>query len=97
MKKTFAVIAVMMAAVMAVIFFGCGKKDEGNYFEEFPTYVEGAEIETIDIDQNPTAKIEFETAMPPSLWACSRSTTFMRTVLLLMNSARRWRTSARLM
>ena len=59
MKKTFAVIAVMLAAVMAVTFFGCGKKDNENYFEEFPTYVEGGEIETIEIDQNPTAKIEF--------------------------------------
>ncbi len=60
MKKTFAVIAVMLAAVMAVTFFGCGKKDNDNYFEEFPTYVEGGEIETIAIDQNPTAKIDFE-------------------------------------
>ncbi len=60
MKKTFAVIAVLLAAVMAVTFFGCGKKDSENYFEEFPTYIEGGEIETISIDKNPTAKIEFD-------------------------------------
>lgn len=58
MKKAFAVCAVMLTVIMIVLLFGCGNK-EGEYFSEFSTTLDGGEIETIQIDKNPEAKIDF--------------------------------------